>query len=206
MGTENSLQKIPQSLEINDWLEYSLTSTNEIIRQIALEEMITNGYDSSFNPLLTSISLNDPSQNCRSQAQWLMKLSEAKKSLKSVIRKLDITPDFILLQIQKGDYPKLSLIGQMIKKSPPEPTLELWRNTLTNSTEPYIIQIGLDILSKFGNQKDTSYALKHIQNQNSQIVCSALSLLAQQDKELFKKNIKFGLSSKNANIILHSVH
>lgn len=206
MGTENSLQKIPQSLEINEWLEYSLTSTNEIARQIALEEMITNSYDSGFNPLLTNISLNDPSQNCRSQAQWLLKLSEAKKSLRPIIRKLDITPDFIILQIQKGDYPKLSLIGQMVKKSPPEPTLELWRNTLTNATEPYLIQIGLDILSKFGNPKDTSYALKYIQNQNSQIVCSALSLLAQQDKELFKKNIKFGLSSKNANIILHSVH
>ena len=206
MGTENSIQKIPQSLEINEWLEYSLTSTNEIDRQIALEEMITNGYDSSFNPILTNISLNDPSQNCRSQAQWLIKLSEAKKSLKSVIRKLDITPDFILLQIQKSDYPKLSLIGQMVKKSPQEQTIELWRNTLNSSKEPYQIQVGLDILSRFGTPKDTSYALKYLQSQNSQIVCSALSLLAQQDKDLFKKNIKYGLSSKNANIILHSVH
>ena len=206
MSTLTASQELPQNLELNDWLKYSLASYNEISRQIALEEMITNGFASEFSPILTNMSVNDPSANCRAQASWLLKLTEEKSSLKSLIKKLDITPDFIKLQIQKNEYTKISLISQILRKSPQEQTIELWRQTLKDTTEPHLIQVGLDILSKFGNKNDTEYALKYLENKNSQIICSALSLLVQQDKELFKKHIKLGLSSKIAEVLLHSVH
>ena len=206
MGTIATQQELPQNLELNDWLKYSLASNNEVSRLIALEEMITNGFPADCESILTNISLNDPSASCRSQASWLLKLNESKTSLKSLIKKLDITPEFVRLQIQKNDIAKVRLISQMLRKSPQEQTIELWRQTLNNDSEPLLIQLGLDILCKFGNSNDANFALKCLQNQSSQIVCSALSLLAQQNKELFRKNIKFGLSNKKADVILHSIH
>ena len=206
MGTENIIQNLPQELELNDWLKLSLASRNEISRLIALEEMITNGVPTDLNSLLIDISEKDPSQNCRSQAQWLIKLTEAKASLKSIIKKLDVTPNYIKLQIQKKDFPLVSLISQMVRKSPSEQTIGLWREVLTKENEPHLIQLGLELLSKFGEQNDSALAVKHLQSQNPQIICAALSLLAQKDQNLFKKCIRLGLSSKNATVIMHSVH
>ena len=86
MSTENSVKDLPQNLELNDWLRLSLSSQNEISRHIALEEMITNGFSSDFNDALKEIAEKDSSQVCRSQAQWLLKLADAKSSLKSIIK------------------------------------------------------------------------------------------------------------------------
>lgn len=206
MGTENTIQNLPQDLELNNWLKLTLTSRNEISRLIALEEMVTNGFPPEFASVLKEISEKDPSENCRSQAQWLLKLDATKSTLKSLIKKLDITPDFINLQIQKKDYAKVVLIKQILRKSPSEQTIELWRQALAVENERYFLEFGLELLSKFGEKKDSVLAVKHLHNPNPQVICSALTLLAQKDQETFKKCIRFGLSNKNATIIMHSVH
>ncbi|MBQ3644955.1 MAG: HEAT repeat domain-containing protein [Candidatus Riflebacteria bacterium] len=206
MSTENSVKDLPQNLELNDWLRLSLSSQNEISRHIALEEMITNGFSSDFNDALKEIAEKDSSQVCRSQAQWLLKLADAKSSLKSIIKKLDITPAYIKLQISKGEFPLISLIGQMLRKSPKDEVLNQWREVLMAETDPRLIELGLEILTKFGEQKDSVLALKHIQTQNAQVLCAVFSFLAQKDQPSFKKYIRLGLSSKNATVIMHSVH
>ena len=206
MGTENNNQNLPQDLELNNWLKLSLTSRNEISRLIALEEMVANGFTADIAPILEIISQKDPSENCRTQAQWLLKLDATKGSLKSLIKKLDITPDFINLQIQKKDFAKVILIKQMLRKSPSEQTIQLWRDALAVENERYFLEFGLELLSKFGEQKDAALAIKHLQNPNPQVICSSLTLLAQKDQNLFKKCIRLGLSNKNATVIMHSVH
>jgi HEAT repeat protein len=206
MGTENTLQNLPQNLELNEWLKLSLISRNEISRLIALEEIVTNGFTPELAPILNAISEKDPSENCRSQAQWILKLDATKGSLKSLIKKLDITPDFINLQIQKKDFAKVILIKQILRKSPSDQTLQLWREALAVENERYFLEFGLELLSKFGEQKDAALAIKHLQNPNPQVICSSLTLLAQKDQNLFKKCIRLGLSNKNATVIMHSVH
>ncbi len=206
MSMENYVQELPQNLELNDWLKFSLTSKNEIARQVALEEMVVNGINQDFLPILSDISENDSSQSCRLQAKWLINLNEARSSLKSTIKKLDVTPEYILLLKAKEDFAKISLISQMLRKAPSQETIKLWRETLSKTTDTHLIQVGLEILSKFGEQSDGVFAINNIQSNDSQIVCSALSLLCQQDVELFRKYIKIGLSSKKAAVILHSVH
>jgi HEAT repeat protein len=206
MGTENALQNLPQNLELNEWLKLSLTSRNEISRLIALEEIVTNGFTPELAPILKEISEKDPSESCRSQAQWILKLDATKGSLRSLIKKLDITPDFINLQIQKKDFAKVILIKQILRKSPSDQTLQLWREALAVENERYFLEFGLELLSKFGEQKDAALAIKHLQNPNPQVICSSLTLLAQKDQNLFKKCIRLGLSNKNATVIMHSVH
>ena len=206
MSNENSIKDLPQNLELNDWLRLSLTSQNEISRQIALEEMITNGFSPEFNDSLKDIAEKDSSQICRSQAQWLLKLTDAKSSLKSIIKKIDITPAYIKLQITKGEFPLISLIGQMLRKSPKDEILNQWREVLMTENDPRLLGLGLEILTKFGEQKDSVLALKHIQTQNPQLLCAVFSFLAQKDQPTFKKYIRLGLSSKNATVIMHSVH
>lgn len=206
MITDNNATNLPQNLEIADWLMFSLTSKNEIDRQVALEEMTVNGVNPQFIQALTTVSENDPSQNCRSQAKWLLKLSETKDSLKTLIKNLDITPDFVMLQIQKGDYAKISLFSQMLRKAPNKKTINLWREALKKTTESHQLQVGLDILCKYGDESDCSIALKHIQNKEPQVVCSAFSILAKRDKEQLKKYIKLGLGSKSSEVVLHSLH
>lgn len=200
------IQSLPQTLELNDWLKLSLTSSNEIYRQIALEEMIANGYVPELEKLLINLSEKDPSSSCKIQIQWLLKLEQTRTQLKSLIKKLDITPEFVAFQIQKGDYAKITLCSQMLRKSPSKNTLELWRNALSTVTEPRLIETGLNILCKFGNSSDVEFGLNQLQNQDLQVVCAALSLLAKYDKDLFRKNIRLGLSSKAASVLLHSVH
>ena len=206
MGTEITLQNLPQNLELNEWLKLSLTSRNEISRLIALEEIVTNGFTPELAPILKEISEKDPSESCRSQAQWILKLDATKGSLKSLIKKLDITPDFINLQIQKKDFAKVILIKQILRKSPSDQTMQLWREALAVENERYFLEFGLELLSKFGEQKDAALAIKHLQNPNPQVICSSLTLLAQKDQNLFKKCIRLGLSNKNATVIMHSVH
>ncbi|MBR4571054.1 MAG: HEAT repeat domain-containing protein [Candidatus Riflebacteria bacterium] len=206
MGAEKSIQNLPQDLELNSWLKLALTSRNETSRLIALEEMVTNGFPPEFASVLKEISEKDPSESCRLQAQWLLKLDATKSSLKSLIKKLDITPEFINLQIQKKDLAKVVLIKQILRKSPSEQTIELWRQALAVENERYFLEFGLELLSKFGEKKDSVFAVKHLHNPNPQVVCSALTLLAQKDQETFKKCIRLGLSNKNATIIMHSVH
>ena len=206
MGTETAIQKLPQDLELNLWLKLTLASRNETSRLIALEEMIANGFPSELVSALKIISVQDPSENCRSQAQWILKLDATKGSLKSLIKKLDITPDFINLQIQKKDFAKVVLIKQILRKSPSDQTMQLWREALAVENERYFLEFGLELMSKFGEQKDAALAVKHLHNPNPQVVCSALTLLAQKDQNLFKKCIRLGLSNKNATVIMHSVH
>ena len=206
MNTQSFTQELPQNLELNDWLKFSLTSNSEIDRQIALEEMVASGVNQDFLPILANISEKDPSQSCRLQAKWLININEAKTSLKSTIKKLDVTPDYIFLLEQKEDFSKINLISQMLRKAPSPETIKLWRDTLNKTKDIYLIRVGLDFLGKFGEQSDSVYAINNLQNNDYQIVCSALSLLFQQDKELFRKYIKVGLGSKKASIILHSVH
>lgn len=206
MGTEIAIQKLPQDLELNAWLKLALASRNETSRLIALEEMVANGFPAELTSALKIISVQDPSESCRLQAQWILKLDATKGSLKSLIKKLDITPDFINLQIQKKDFAKVILIKQLLRKSPSEQTMQLWREALAVENERYFLEFGLELLAKFGEQKDAAIAIKHLQNPNPQVVCSSLTLLAQKDQNLFKKCIRIGLSNKNATVILHSVH
>lgn len=206
MDTKISTQNLPTNLDLNAWLRLSLVSTNELNRQIALEEMITNGYSPEFEALLKELAEKDPSSNCRTQANWLLKIKEAKDSLKTVIKQLNVNPELISQLIKKGDYASIYQCSKLLRKSPSEITLNQWRQTLQSSNEPKLIETGLNILAKFGNSNDSPLAVKHLQSQDSQIICSALSLLAQKDPVTFKKCIRLGLTSKAANILLHSIH
>ncbi len=206
MDNKTNIQNLPQTLDLNLWLMLSLASTNELNRQIALEEMLTNGYTSDFDNILKELAEKDPSLSCRNQASWLIKTKEAKKELKTLIRQLDVNPEYIAQQIQKGNFAHISQCCQLLKKSPSEDTLNKWRQVIQNSNAPRLIEAGLNILGKFGNQTDTPLVINHLKSQDSQVVCSALSFLAQKDQATFKKCIRFGLTNKAANILLHSVH
>lgn len=206
MNNTNNLQNFPNDLDINSWLEYSLKSANEQDRQIALEEILANGFTPELKETLINVAKSDTSQNCRNKAIWILKLAETKPQLKSLIKQLDITPDYVFLQIQKGDYAKVYLCSQILRKSPSSKTLTSWRVALQNSNEPKIIETGLNILSKFGSDQDTPIAVKHLHSPNVQVVCAAFSFLAQKDVKTLKKYIKCGLSSKTASIVLHSIH
>ena len=46
-------------------------------------------------------------------------------------------------------------ICQLLRKSPSEDTLNKWRQILKSNNEPRLIEAGLNILGKFGNQNDT---------------------------------------------------
>ncbi len=197
---------LPENLELNNWLKVALSSANELDRQIALEELLTNGFIPEFENSLKILAEKDPSNNCRMQTQWILRLEHSKGQLKSKIKKLDITPELANQAIDKGDYATLSLLGQMPRKSPPSQSLDLWREALKTATNPRFIETGLNLLTKFGQQSDTNIAVKYLQSPDAQVVCAALSLIAQQDKEIFRKTIRFGLSSKSAVILLHSVH
>ncbi len=207
MNNDNeTLKDFPQNLDLNEWLKFSLTSYNEITRQIALVEITGNGFTSDFLEILSNIAKNDPSQSCRSQANWVIKVNENKKEVKSRLKSFDVTPEFISSLIQSEDFAKINVIKQLLRKSPPEQIVDLWRGVLNKEKNPTLIEFALDILTKFGEKDDSVYAIKHLQNNNSQVICAALSFLASKDSDLLKKHIRQGLSSKTANILIHSVH
>lgn len=206
MDTKNNIQNLPQSLDLNAWLKLTLVSTNELNRQIALEEVLAIGCASEFDKLLKELAEKDPSTNFRSQANWLLKTQEAKSALKSVIKQLDVNPELITRLLQKGDYANVYQCTQLLRKSPSEETLNKWRQVLQKDGNPKLIETGLNILAKFGNESDSTLVIKYLQNQDPQIVCSVFSFLAQKNQPVFKKYIKLGLSSKKANVLLHSVH
>lgn len=209
MNQPTTQNNLPHSLELNTWLKLSLSSSNEVQRQIALEELITNGCPQEFDQAIQILAAKDPSNICRSQAQWLLQSERTKNQLKSVIKKLDITPDYVSLQLQKGNAFIVTAISQLLRKSPSAETLNAWRECLNNTKEPRLVEAGLTILGKFGEKEDTRFALSSLANPNNpdtQVICAAFTMLAQQDKDLLKQHIKAGLSSKSAIILLHSIH
>ena len=147
MSNISNQQSLPNNLDINSWLKLALNSASELTRQIALEEIFVSGFTPDLKDHLESISKSDVSQNCRNQATWILKLAEIKPQLKTLIKQLDIGPDYVSLQIQKGDYAKVYLCSQMLRKAPSEITLNAWRESLLKTQDPKLVETGLNILS-----------------------------------------------------------
>ena len=206
MSNISNQQSLPNNLDINSWLKLALNSASELTRQIALEEIFVSGFTPDLKEHLESISKSDVSQNCRNQATWILKLAEIKPQLKTLIKQLDIGPDYVSLQIQKGDYAKVYLCSQMLRKAPSEITLNAWRESLLKTQDPKLVETGLNILSKFGNAQDAPLAIGYLKSTSPQVVCASLSFLGQKAPDILKKYIKYGLSSKVASVLLHSVH
>ncbi|GAB4284500.1 MAG: hypothetical protein Kow0029_31070 [Candidatus Rifleibacteriota bacterium] len=197
---------MPEKLDLNDWIQFCLNSEEELDRQIALEEFVTTGVPPYLAAKLREMSARDISSVCRQLASWVCSIESARSELKPLIRKLDLSPQSILNFLENAEPAMAFVLTQMLRKSPGEEILKLWREALKVENPTRIIQIGLTILGKFGCIQDCEIALKFLSHNDPEIVCAALSLLQLQSPEIFKQNIRLGLSSKYFKIQMHSVH
>ncbi len=197
---------MPEHLELNEWIQLCLDSENEVLRQIALEELSATGIPPYLNQKLREMSGRDPSSVCRQLAGWVCGLDEARATLRSQIRKLELSPANIQMLLDGAEPATASALTQFLRKSPSEETLATWRSHLLSESNSRILQIGLTILGKFGQESDFELAEKFLLHSDQEVVCAALGLLQQQNVEAFKRNLRAGLTSKSFKIQLHAVH
>lgn len=198
--------KIPEKLDLNEWIDLALHSEDEVGRQIALEELSATGIPPYMLARIREISARDTSSVCRQLAAWLDSLDRAKAELKAQMKGLEITPENIRSLLVPSEPARAVVISQMLRRAPSEDMLQRWRDLLGAEKNAKMIEIGLTLLAKFGKPSDADLAPMLLAEHDSDIVCAALTLLQQQDAGLFKKHVRTGLASKSFKIQLHAVH
>jgi HEAT repeat protein len=198
--------KLPEKLDLNDWIQFSLDSEEEIDRQIALEELASTGVPPYLTARIREISARDASSVCRQLALWIESVEKARIELKPQLKNLELSPINIIMLLENADASLATVLIQMLRKAPPEEILDQWRHGIKTEKNPRMLQVGLTLLGKFGRAEDAAGAVGFLEHADSEVVCSALSLLLNQDSELFKQQVRKGLTSKSFKIQLHAVH
>lgn len=206
MTTGSSTGKWPEKLDLNDWIELSLQSSDEVSRQIALEELVATGIPPYMAGLVKDISARDGSPVCRQLAQWVLNLELARVELKGQLKGLEVTPQVIAGFLAGAEPAKASVITQMLRKPPSEEVVQAWRNCIASENDPRMIEAGLTILGRFGNASDCDMVPMILLGSDPEVVCAGLSLLQQRDPTAFKKQVRVGLTSKSFRVQLHAVH
>ncbi len=199
----------PEKLDLNDWLELSLGSSSEVDRQIALEELAATGAPAGIRGLtdrLTAIIAKDKSAVCRQLATLVLSLEKARLELKEALKSHEVTPALVKSYIADGDLAKVRLAPSLIRKTPSSQTLQEWRDCLSSEKNPSLIEAGLNVLSRYGNRDDCDVVPMLSLGAAPEIICAGLSLLQQYDVELFKKQVRIGLTSASFQVRLHAVH
>ena len=197
---------LPEKLDLNTWVQFCLNSANVADRQIALEELVATGVPPYMVARIREIAAQDESSSCRELAAWVVKVDQARSDLKPRMRKLELIPVNIMLLLEETENAGATVITQLLRKAPSKEVLDLWRSGLEQEKNVNLIEVGLTILTKFGNAEDTELVLKFLKHDDVQVKCAALSFLQVQNPEVFKKIVSQGLASKNFKLQLHSVH
>ncbi len=198
--------KLPEKLDLNDWIQFSLDSEEEVDRQIALEELASTGVPPYLSARIREISARDASSVCRQLALWIESVEKARTELKPQLKNLELSPVNIIMLLENAEASLATVLIQMLRKAPPEEILDQWRHGISTEKNPRMLQVGLTLLGKFGRAEDASRAVGFLENADSEVVCSALTLLLNQSPELFKQHVRKGLTSKSFKIQLHAVH
>lgn len=198
--------KLPEKLDLNDWIQFSLDSEEEVDRQIALEELASTGVPPYLSARIREISARDASSVCRQLALWIESVEKARAELKPQLKNLELSPVNIIMLLENAETSLATVLIQMLRKAPPEEILDQWRHGISTEKNPRMLQVGLTLLGKFGRAEDASRAVGFLENADSEVVCSALTLLLNQSPELFKQHVRKGLTSKSFKIQLHAVH
>lgn len=198
--------KLPEKLDLNDWIQYTLDSEDETDRQIALEELSATGVPPYLAARIREISARDVSSVCRQLALWIESCERARNELKPQLKKLELSPVNIIMLLENAEAATATVLLQMLRKAPPAEVLDQWRHGLKSEKNPRMLQVGLTLLGKFGNAEDAQEVLPFLDHQDTEVVCAALTLLQNQSAELFKQQVRKGLTSKSVKIQLHAVH
>lgn len=206
MNELNPGARMPERLDLNDWIQLSLHSEDEADRQIALEELVTTGVPPYLVSKIREISARDLSSVCRQLASWVESIENARAELKPQMRKLELSPVNIICLLENAESAMASVITQLLRKSPPEKILDQWRVGLETESQSKMIQIGLTLLGKFGKPTDADLVIPFLDHSDSEVICAALTFLQIQDLEKFKQYVRKGLTSRSFKIQLHAVH
>ncbi|PKL45162.1 MAG: hypothetical protein CVV41_03465 [Candidatus Riflebacteria bacterium HGW-Riflebacteria-1] len=206
MGEQELASRMPDRLDLNEWIQLSLDSAVETDRQIALEELVTTGVPPYLQPKLREISARDPSPGCRQLAAWIENLDRLKTELKPQMKGLELTPDALERLLDNDEPGRASIIIQQLRKAPSDDAMRLWRERLASEKNPRLLEIGLTILAKFGNSEDADFAPMLLLETDVEVVCAALSLLQMRDEHAFKRQVRAGLTSRSFKVQLHAVH
>jgi len=198
--------KMPEKLDLNEWIDLALHSEDEVGRQIALEELSATGIPPYMLARIREMSSRDSSAVCRQLAAWLESLDRAKTELKAQMKGLEITPENVRSLLVDTEPARAVVISQMLRRAPSEDILQRWRDLLGSEKNAKMIEVGLTLLAKFGRSSDADLAPMMLVEHDSDIVCAALTLLQQKDVGMFKKHVRTGLASKSFKIQLHAVH
>ena len=206
MAEKMQAPRMPDRLDLNEWIQLSLDSADETDRQIALEELVTTGVPPYLQAKLREISARDASPGCRNLAAWIENLDRLKAELKPQMKGLDLTPAAIESLLDNNEPGRASVIIQLLRKAPSEEALQQWRDRLAAENNPRLLEIGLTILGKFGIAADADIATMLLLESDVEVVCAALSLLHQRDEITFKRQVRTGLTSRSFRVQLHAVH
>ena len=206
MGEQELTMRMPDRLDLNEWIQLSLDSANETDRQIALEELVTTGVPPYLQAKLREISARDSSPGCRQLAAWIENLERLRAELKPRMKGLELAPAAIEGLLEGNEPGRATIIIQLLRKAPSEEALRLWRERMAAEKSPQMLEIGLTVLAKFGVEADADYAPMLLLEPDVEVACAALTLLQQRNVNAFKRQVRAGLTSRSFRVQLHAVH
>jgi HEAT repeat protein len=195
---------LPSNLVLSEWITFNLQSPSEQNRKIALEEILAAGTGSMYRTVVETIRTEDPSIPCREIAGTILALDNARRSIHSLAQ-LELSPHSLQSLCETiGPSFKTAVMEKKIPAAAPG-LLDLWRESLLDTTALEIAPIGLSLLARFGGKPDVGLALPFLKSELPEAANAALDLLQAHDPECFQRQITEALGSELPRVRFHAI-
>lgn len=195
---------VPNVLDLNLWLSFSLASAEEDERRLALDEIGFQGLGDVFTEDLERLAASDPAEACRNFAARLL-AGVQKARTDRTVEKIELTPERTKALLEVGEDTLQRVVQLSLRKAPSREILEDWRSHLLGEESPDVIQVGLTLLAKFGGPADASLALPFAAHPAVPVVKAAIDLLHAHNLEQFRDRIVQFLTADDLEIRLHAI-
>ncbi|MBF0408539.1 MAG: HEAT repeat domain-containing protein [Candidatus Riflebacteria bacterium] len=195
---------VPGSLDLNVWLAFSLASSNEIERRLALDEIDYQGLAKFFVDDLNRRSRTDTSKICRDLSDKLLQDIKGSPS-DQLVESIELTPERVNALFRLNRETRQKVIQASLRKPPKPEVLDNWRSYLNQENDPEVIRIGLSLLARFGCHSDTSLAVPFINHTSALLVKTVIDLIHAHNRTMFKNCVAQFLSSDDLDIRIHAI-
>ncbi|HNV69007.1 MAG TPA: HEAT repeat domain-containing protein [Candidatus Ozemobacteraceae bacterium] len=195
----------PKTLDLDEWLIFSLDKGDEGNRLLVLEELRVRTLSDEFAARLQTVSAKDPAPACRRAAVEILAARQAAEKGRKLAVQAQLTPDMYQALAEQADPAFREALLRSIRKAPSPEILDMWRAQLLGAPSPEVTEVALTLLARFGRPEDAGCAAVYLASDNPEHVKAAIDLLHAHNIDSFKEQIALPLASSHMGIKMHAI-
>ncbi len=195
----------PKTLDLDEWLIFTLDKGDEGNRLLVLEELRVRKLSDDFAARLQQVSAKDASPACRRAAVEILAARQASEKGRKLAVQAQLTPDMYQALAEQADPAFREALLRSIRKAPSPEILDMWRAQLLGTPSPEVTEVALTLLARFGKPEDAGCAAVYLASDNPEHVKAAIDLLHAHNIEGFKEQIALPLASSHLGIKMHAI-